>query len=86
MKLKTKQQLLSNPQVFVEEVTESIKSAAFGKAVLASKVRDVTEADIDQSLNAHKLGKCDGTVVIDDKGWLYDIRSCAVCGNGLGTV
>jgi hypothetical protein len=68
-------------KVFVEEVTERI-----GKHVLASKVRDATIDDIKKELKNHKNGKCSHSVVEDEKGWLYDFRSCAICGAGLGTV
>jgi hypothetical protein len=68
-------------KVFVEDVTERI-----GIHVLASTVRGATKEDIKRSLRLHKKGVCDHKVVEDSYGWMYDFRSCAICGKGLGTV
>lgn len=68
-------------KLFYEEVTEKI-----GDVILASKLREATNEDIVNSLHLHRKGKCPHTVVKDEKDWMYDVRSCAICGKGLGTV
>ena len=67
--------------IFYEEVTERI-----GKHVLASKIRSVTTEDFENVIELHKNGKCPHTIVKDTPGWMYDFRSCFICGKGLGTV
>lgn len=70
-----------NENLYVEEVTER-----FCGVVIASKIRPATPEDIEKAKALHKLGECPHNVVKDDHGWLYDIRYCAICGEGLGTV
>lgn len=66
---------------FVEEVTERI-----GKHILSGRIRAATSDDISKCQKLHQLGKCDHSIVYDIPGWLYDFRSCYVCGQGLGTI
>ena len=72
---------MKETEPFFEEVTDRI-----GEVVLASKVRDATEEDIKKEMENHKNGNCQHTIVKDELGWMYDFRSCAICGKGLGTV
>lgn len=54
--------------------------------VLQSNIRVATVEEIEQAKELHKQGKCPHTIVIDEYGWLYDMRSCYTCGKGLGIV
>lgn len=67
--------------VSVESVTEKIAGH-----ILASTLHKATQEDIDASVKKYLAGQCDHSCVIDDPSWLYDVRSCFVCGAGLGTV
>lgn len=67
--------------VFVETVTDRI-----GHHVLASNIRQATMEDVKKAVELYKNGKCSHNIVADEQGWLYDFRSCFVCGKGLGTV
>lgn len=69
------------PDLWVETVTSRI-----GPHILASNLRPATQADLQAARELHAAGKCPHNVVRDTYGWLYDFRSCAVCGQGLGTV
>ena len=66
---------------YVETVTERV-----GQHVLASTIRPATQEDIDACRKLHEAGACPHNIVQDEAGWLYDYRSCGVCGAGLGTV
>jgi hypothetical protein len=66
---------------FFEEVTER-----FCGQVVASTIRSATAQDIAEARLLHDQGKCPHNIVIDEKGWLYDARSCFICGKGLGAV
>ena len=68
-------------ELAVETVTDRI-----GRHVLASTVRPATQQDVDAAQALHAQGKCPHNVVEDERGWLYDVRICAICGQGLGTV
>lgn len=72
---------MESGELFVETVTERI-----GPHVIASTIRAATPEDIARAKQLHAKGRCDHSVVKDTDGWLYDIRSCAICGQGLGTV
>jgi|CXWL01.1.fsa_nt_gi hypothetical protein len=54
--------------------------------VLSSDVCPATEQEIEYAKEQHAQGHCPHNIVIDDSGWLYGIRKCAICGKGLGTV
>lgn len=79
MKLSTTEESLE--MVSVETVTERI-----GGHILASTVRPATEEDVRIAREEHARGECKHNVVEDTSGWLYDTRSCYICGKGLGTV
>lgn len=53
---------------------------------MKSNVRRATEDDIETALALHETGKCDHSIIYDEAGWLYDLRTCAICEEGLGTV
>lgn len=67
--------------VYVEEVLEE-----FCGRVVRSNLRKATMEDFKASEELHKVGKCPHNLIVDEHGWLYDIRYCFVCGTGLGTV
>jgi hypothetical protein len=68
-------------KVFVETVTERI-----GRSVLASTIRPATKEDVEKARALKAKGQCPHNVIVDQAGWPYDLRSCYVCGEGLGTV
>lgn len=67
--------------VFFEEVTERLCGH-----VLTSSVRPATDQEIAEAARLHSEGRCPHTIVADEKGWLYDIRTCVTCGAGLGAI
>lgn len=77
--------LIENPNVFYEDVKES-RTINGHKIVLMSEIRKPTLEEIMAELDIHSLKKCNGIIVEDTDGYLYDLRNCAICGRGLGTV
>jgi hypothetical protein len=67
--------------IFVETVTHT-----FCGHIVGSTIRSATEDDIQIAQALHAVGKCTHRVVKDTPGWLYDFRSCFVCGKGLGAI
>jgi hypothetical protein len=74
-----KRVVMNMENLFVETPTE-----VFCGHILSSTIRPATEADVKQAMDLHKTGNCTHTVVMDERGWLYDYRVCATCGKGLG--
>jgi hypothetical protein len=72
---------MSDIKLYYEEVTEEVCGV-----VLASNVRLATEDEIKAAKKLHEEGDCPCVIVVDEKGWLYDFRRCAICGQGLGLV
>ena len=74
-----------NKTYYVEEVKSRI-----GRHVLSSNVREATKEDIQHFQHLHDIGgyKHDGieNLIEDTQAYMYDFRSCAICGYGLGTV
>lgn len=68
-------------KVSVETVTECI-----GGRVLASTIRPAIWEDYLLAFEKHQAGKCDHMLVVDKDCWPYELRSCFICGAGLGTV
>jgi len=67
---------------FKEIVTERI-----GNNILASRIEEVTEEEIKSSKKLFETQNiCAHSIVVDYRSWLYDFRSCHICGKGLGTV
>lgn len=55
--------------------------------IIISDVVPATEKEINEAKLLFKnTGKCNHEFIIDESGWMYDIRSCAICKHGLGTV
>jgi hypothetical protein len=69
-------------QVFRETVKSRI-----GPHIVESDVEPVGENVVKAARQRYKeTGRCDHSLIVDESGFLYDIRSCAVCGVGLGAV
>lgn len=71
----------SKPQLFYEEVTE-----VCGSFIICSTVRPATEPEIKEARRLHSTGKCKHKIIQDEERWMYDFRSCAICGKGLGVI
>ncbi len=68
--------------VYKELVLERI-----GSIITASDIEEAKPDEFAAALeHVRSGGVCDHHFVVDEYHWLYDIRSCAVCGIGLGTV
>jgi hypothetical protein len=67
--------------LFVEIVIEAIDGV-----VIRSDLRPATMEDITMAQEAKNAGDCPHNIIKDTTTWLYDIRSCATCGAGLGIV
>lgn len=68
--------------MFFEEV---IERAANG-CVTRSNVRPATQAEIDVAILGFQQGNCPHNIIVDERGFMYDYRTCATCGCGLGVV
>jgi hypothetical protein len=68
-------------EYWFEDVQERL-----GPHVLRSTCRPATVAEVEECVRRHMEGDCPHTIVQDERGWLYDSRSCAVCGRSLGFV
>lgn len=56
-------------------------------AVIASKIREATDEEVEAAKVLYNEKKiCDHSYVVDETTWMYDFRTCAICGIGLGTV
>jgi len=64
-----------------EDVTEKI-----GQHIIKSKIRPATDKEVAECRELYAQGMCPHTIVQDESDWMYDYRSCAVCGTGLGAV
>ena len=67
--------------MFVEIVTEKI-----GDRIVCSYVREATKEEAEDAMRLYENGECDHRLVKDERGWMYDIRSCALCGKGVGLI
>lgn len=57
----------------------------YPNTVISSKIRRATVEEIEDAISKYNSTKeCNHSFVIDECSWLYDFRSCAVCGEGLG--
>lgn len=54
--------------------------------VMSSNIHEATVEEIALAAELAALGKCPHCIVYDTPGWMYDARTCATCGEGLGTV
>lgn len=68
-------------ELFVEEVIEAIDGV-----VIQSNLRPATMEDITLAEMAKQNGDCPHNIIKNTTTWLYDIRSCATCGAGLGII
>jgi len=57
-----------------------------GGDIVISTVRPATTEEIEEARRLHALGECPHNIVRDEKGWMYDLRSCVTCGKGLGAI
>ncbi len=67
--------------LYYEEIQEK-----FLDHVIRSAVRVATMEEIVAAETAAASGHCPCNIVLDEPGWLYDYRSCATCGRGLGAI
>lgn len=82
MKMKTAKEIMKMENVGFEYDIEFLCGH-----VISSKIRDVTEKEIEDALNLYeKEKKCEHNIIQDQAGWLYDTRHCVICGIGLGTI
>ena len=59
----------------------------FHFAIESSKLREASEEEINIAIKEYDENKtCDHSFVIDTAGWMYDTRTCAICGCGLGVI
>jgi hypothetical protein len=59
----------------------------FNGVITCSVLEPVTPEELEYArINFLKTGECDHALIQDEAGWLYDIRSCVICGTGRGTV
>lgn len=54
--------------------------------VIASHIEDMSESEIENSIRLHKAGRCGHMPIRDEEGFMYDIRTCALCGAHLGFI
>lgn len=66
---------------YVENVTES-----FGGQIISSDVTPATEKDVREAQTLHGQGNCPHNIVTDEAGYMYDTRTCFVCGKFLGLI
>ena len=71
---------------FVEVIREGSSDM-----VWASDILHVPDTELEMAKATYvNTGKCSCSTtrrfVVDEPGYLYDLRSCAVCGRSLGTV
>lgn len=83
--LKAAKKLIKEKDVMYEEVLERVTAHGVSH-VLHSKLRKPTIEEVAAEIDNHASNRCNGTITVDDIGWLYDFRSCAICDRGLGTV
>lgn len=68
--------------IYVEDVTSRI-----GEHVVASTCREATLDEVERAVARHaESGECEHNLFTDDSGYMYDVRSCAICGRGLGAI
>lgn len=73
---------MKKSKIYFEEVRER-----FCGHIISSTVREATNKEIKTAkTNFEKTGKCLHNLIIDEPAWLYDYRSCAICGAGLGAI
>lgn len=72
-------------EYYIEIVTQQIEGL-----VLESEVRLATEEEILEAKEKFKNGNCSCNttkrLIVDQKAFIYDYRTCALCGKGLGIV
>ena len=71
-----------NHKLYFEEIIEG----SHEYMVVSSKVTPATKAQIKKAQEEFKAGKCKHQIIYDEAGWLYDVRSCGICGVGLGLI
>jgi hypothetical protein len=54
--------------------------------IINSEVRKATKEEVDNAKSQYLAGKCEHILVQDSNSYLYDARSCDLCGKGLGAI
>lgn len=83
--VKAAEKLMKEKDVWYEEATD-FRDTPRGRIVLASNIRKPTIEEVSAEIDNHAFNTCNGTIIVDEHGYLYDLRSCAICGKGLGTI
>lgn len=65
---------------------ETPREAGGNPIIVGSTVQLATEEEIEYARLQYSLGKCPHDIVYDEPGWLYDSRTCGVCGISLGFI
>lgn len=70
-------------KMYYEEIIDGNRKTGL---IFSSTVIKAKQNQIKDSILAHQVGECDGSIVYDESEWMYDIRYCAICGRGLGLI
>jgi hypothetical protein len=66
---------------------KEVVTERFAGQIIASTLEDVHDAEIEQERQrVTNGGSCTHSIVKDEPGYLYDIRTCVICGQGLGAI
>jgi hypothetical protein len=68
-------------QYYIEIIQEEISGH-----ITRSEVRKATTEEIEEAKSSYLAGKCKHKLVQDTTSHLFDVRSCALCGAGLGAI
>lgn len=55
-------------------------------SVVLSKNKHPNIEEIERCVALYQAGECGHELFIDEPGWMYDVRYCALCGEGLGAI
>lgn len=73
---------MNTPEPFYIEIVKQ----RFGGAVVSSEVRLATFPEFIKAYSLYKRGQCDHSIIKDERSFMYDYRSCRLCGKELGAI
>ena len=74
-------------EILYVEYDREYASAKYPWAVISSKIRELQPGELETATKLYEETKiCDHSIVYDTPTWMFDFRTCGVCGRGLGTV